>query len=433
MEDNVKPTDSQILNQERECVLQSYSINGDTYSGYCLENARNFMLKNKDGKSIYTVVRNICDEDKSLKQINGIVDYPELYPHLQLPLGGSRNSSNTQELIFFPYYEDTSLEPLESVLFGKNMSLTQRFVLSLSIAAAISELESVFTELQIRQLRLNAFLVNMKNSMVTINCSELCENYTAEENATEYEKMAALGLMPPEWYEDKETFTITIAALRHLLAICIFRFICAEDPFDGWDTLQKYPYRGSEALSQIYGKNAKFILARGSKNPANNYIGWRAYAIFSAISPRLQKLFNDAFVKGIQDPSQRPSSKAWIDNQKYMISWFMVSGQEWRVVDLINGTGTIENTEYLVINNGNTVPLVDEKPLYQFMFDPESDPIQEKVIGKIQVRDACKKLIFFDAKSPEITLCRGKNTLPKNLLGVVTSTPWEMTAEDLKR
>lgn len=430
MENNLKPTDSQTPKEEPDGILQSYNIAGEIYQGYYSKDVRNFIIKNQNGKCVYNVVRDICPDEPTIEKMKGIVDYPNLYPHLLLPLGVCRDNSNTQEFMFFPYYENSSFEPLEEVLFGKNMSLSQRFTLSLSIATAVSELESVFTDLQIRQLRLDAFLVDMKKCMVYIDCKKLSESYTEEENDKEHKKMAELGLMPPEWYEDKTLSIITVSALRHLLAVCIFRFICAEDPFDGGYTLQNYPYRGTEALSQIYGKNAKYILMPNGQNSTNNYIGWRAYVIFNAISPSLQYLFYDAFVNGIQDPSKRPSAKAWTDNQKDMVSWFAISGREWRIANLKDGNGIFNDIEYLVINKNIIIPLINDKLLYQFMFNQENSPVPEKVVGKIQVNGFCKKLIFTDAKNSEILLHPGKNKLSETLTGIVTNAPWKMTVEE---
>lgn len=426
MGNNEKSTVSQILTEEQGYVLRSYQIDGETYQGYCSKNAKDFILKSKETeKSVYTIVRDISAEENPQGRAKGIVDYPDRYPHLQLPIGGTRNSTNTQEFIFYSQPDENSFEKLETVLFGKNMSLTQRFLLSLSMAAAVSELEAVFAEIPVKQLRMDAFLVDMKKCVVNVSCRKLSGPYTEEENKTEFEKMAKLGLMPPEWYENPNMSTATVEVLRHFLAVCVFRFLCADDPFDGGYTLQAYPYRGREAIRGIYGKNAKCILDPGGPNRANSYIGLRARTIFAAICPRLKKLFEDTFVNGVQDPALRPPAKAWMDNQKHMVSWFMVFGNEWRIPDLVNGSGVFENTEYLMIDNGIMMPLVNEKPLYQFMFDPSDVPVNETMIGKIQVKGFCAKLIFSGKKESEIVLHPEKNKLPGNLEGITSSAPWK--------
>lgn len=409
-----------------------FNIGEDAYFGEHAPGSDHFFVTNKKGEKILVMVRDISDEFDESEEF-AEREYRENYPHLQMRVGMFRNI--TKEYSCYALKIGEKHESLENVIFHRNMSLPNRLILSLSLAAAFSELEAVFEDIPVKHISLDAFWVDTEKYEVTVDCSKLCTNCSESDNNEVYGVMSELGLMPPEFYCDSEIKQITVQMLRHILAVCIFRIMCAEDPFDGDYTLFGYPYKGKTALKQIYGSNAQYILNKNTVNRVNSYIGTRAYSIFALICPRLKAMFDACFINGIVNPSERPSSRAWVDNQMQMVAWFTVVGKEWRIADLISGNGTFEGQMYLVIEeNGMIIPLINDKPIYQFMFDASDMPVNESKIGFVRVNKTRIELVLDKAKNNVFALSMtGKNKIAENMHGIVIDKPWKNNLEGLNR
>lgn len=363
------------LFEEEQIYRMSFSLDQERYSGERKAGADSFVVASEAGKKLFVLVRENAAEEKA------DLSY-EQYPHLHGPRRVIREEKRTfilNDLLEKPFYE-----PIEEVLFGKGISLTQRILLSLSLAAAWAELEEIYEKLPVMQFRLDAVLVEKKTFSVQIDCAKLERESLPDETEQEYEKMARLGLMPPEWYENPVTDLLGLPQLRHILAVLLFRTLCASDPFDGARTLEEYPYKSRQTLRKIYGKDADYVLYPEGKNRANSYIGGTAKVIFSRICPELKKLFEKTFLEGVKDPKQRPAAPRWLENQKQMMNWYQNAGQDWRIPDLKTGYGTLKNLNYLCLENGVVLPVLPDKQICRYMLEPSECPFNENIVGSFK-------------------------------------------------
>lgn len=372
------------LFEEEQIYRMSFTLDQEKYAGERRAGADSFVVASETGKKLLVQVRENTEE---------IEEFPyERYPHLCGPRRVIREETRTfllNDLMEKPFYE-----PIEEVLFGKGISLTQRILLSLSLAAAAAELEDALEKLSVRRFRLDAVLVEKKRFLVRIDCAKLGQAGTEEDVEEAYEKMARLGLMPPEWYEDPKKEPLGLPQLRHILAVLLFRTLCASDPFDGSSTLKEYPYKNRQILAKLYGKEAEYILNPAGKNRANVYIGQTAKVIFGRICPELKKLFDKAFLEGVKEPEQRPTASHWLENQKQMMNWYQNAGQDWRIPDLRTGSGALKNLHYLCLENGTILPVLPEKQICRYMLEPAEEPLDETIVGSFKNGGYGPELVF---------------------------------------
>lgn len=362
------------LFEEEQIYRMSFLLDQERYSGERKARADSFVVASEAGEKLFVLVRENAEEKADLPY--------EQYPHLHGPRRVIREKKRAfilNDLLEEPFYET-----IEKVLFGKGISLTQRILLSLSLAAAGTELEEVYEKLPVRQFRLDAVLVEKKTFSVRIDCAKLERESLPDETEQEYGKMARLGLMPPEWYENPGAELLGLPQFRHILAVLLFRALCASDPFDGSRTLEEYPYKSGQTLKKIYGQEADYILNPSGKNRANSYIGGMAKVIFGRICPELKKMFEKAFIEGVNDPEQRPAASQWLENQKQMMNWYQNAGQDWRIPDLKTGYGTLKNLNYLCLENGVVLPVLPDKQICRYMLEPPERPFNETIVGSFK-------------------------------------------------
>lgn len=392
------------------------SINGEKYSGERVLGAETFTVSNSAGKTLTAVVAEHPVEEW------GHIDY-ERFSHLHGPVGIL--DADGKQMIFREAQNDETYEKLENVLFGGPFYMVQRILLSLSLAAAAAEAEEVFSKIPMQQLRLDAFYVNKKDFSVKILSEMLAEQRSETERDNEYRKMARLGLMPPEWYEDPAGNPATLEGFRHFLAVLIFRALCASDPFDGSYTIEQYPYMGETVLKNLYGKDAEYILV-SEKNKANSYAGAIASTVLGKICPRLKKLFEQAFVEGVRHPESRPSAAQWLENQKNMMNWYDSDGKDWRIPDLESGEGVRTDIDYLCLSNGIVLPVYQKKLVYQYMFQESGTPCDEKVTGVIKKGDRGLEIQWKKEGAPPVLLNRyGMEIRIQDIAGEVRRYPRE--------
>lgn len=402
---NVLPQEmSEMKIRSKKTEQIELEIDHTLYSGALAEGETCCIVTNEQGERMTVQIWTGADGEEPAAEIP--LENADT-PHLLLPRCVLRDGD--RRFLCTRQPEAGRYCTLEKLLFGQppaQMSIFQRMLLALSLAAAFQELEEHLPEEALRQLRLDALLVeqveNMDFAAVRIQVGDLCIPCTEEERESLYRHMARNGCLPPEWYEDPKRDPANWSGLRHLLAVLIFRIMCGADPFDGADTLEQYPYKGGEALRRIYGCQARFVLTPGSDNAQNWLTGNRADLVFRRICQPLQQIFHRTFTQGVSDPARRPSPREWVENQRRVLDWLVQGANDWRIPDMKDGGSPHSGQFRLYVENGTILPVVSGKSLYQYEFAPAGSPIQETYIGVMMVQKDC--IVFHLEGEPDIQM-----------------------------
>ena len=374
--------------------LLTLSIDGDRYSGMLKQGENRFQVENGQGKQMEVLVRPLLegeylptDEDTS---------YAARFPHLHIGSVIADRSRNRVYECFAPLDRGRYLT-VETALFGNTgLSVIQRLIISLSLAAAGCELKEYLAGRALSRLSMDALLVEQETGTVKLDVRQLLEARQTEETEQEYRKMRFYGLFPPECYEDEQVSPLRPEALRHILAVLIFRTLTAADPLDGRKTLVAFPYRTEATLRSIYGNQAVFVCDPSGVNGTNSFIGKNVQFMLSRICPGLKQLFFTAFCEGIHAPDRRPTAEQWLDNQKNMVNWMTNTEKGMLIPDLSTGNGASTAIRYLCTENGTVVPITHNRLIFQYMLDAAPTPLREQVVGTISVQKNGAELVFRD-------------------------------------
>lgn len=425
MEQDKKEPDRNISLLKHERIEKiEVSVGDEIYSGEWTADSDAFSVSSDSGKIMQV---SVCEDTEPDREE---ITY-ERYPHLYGPRGILKKEG--KRFVFRDRPEGDRFEKLEDVLFGRTMDMSRRLLFALSLAAAGAELEEVFSAVPVKQLRLDAILVEKDTCKVKILSEMLSEECTVEDREREYRKLGRLGLMPPEWYGDSSVNPADLNGFRHFLAVLIFRALCASDPFDGSGTLRKFPYKGEDALKNMYGRNARYILSPSGNNAANAYNGRNASMVFSRICPRRRKLFQQTFTEGMLHPDCRPSAAQWLENQKEMVNWYDCSGQDWRIVDLDSGEGARKEIRYLCLDNGVSLPVVPDKCVCRYMLENPELPCDETVIGVFRMGHYGMELKWKGEEAPTILQDAGTGPVRlKEMDAQIRQCPWQDSPAEQK-
>ena len=417
-------TENGVLHAEMGEFL-TLSIDGDRYSGMLKQGENRFQVENSQGKQMEVLVRPLTGEDPP--HAVGDASYAARFPHLHVGSVIADQSRNRVYECFAPLDRERYLT-VETALFGNTgLSVMQRLVISLSLAAAGCELKEFLAGRALSRLSLDALLVEQESGTVKLDVRQLLEERPAEEVGQEYRRMRFYGLFPPECYEDRQVSPLRPEALRHLLAVLIFRTLTAADPLDGRKTLVAFPYRTEATLRSIYGNEAVFVCDPSGVNGTNGYIGKNVQFMLSRICPGLKQLFFTVFCEGIQAPERRPTAEQWLDNQKKMVNWMTSTEKGMLIPDLSTGNGASAAIRYLCTGNGTVVPITHNRVIFQYMLDPVRTPLREQVIGTIRVQKNGAELVFRDP-SRESVKFQTSHIQIEGMNCTIEKEPWLRTA-----
>ncbi len=377
--------------------LLTITIDGKPWKGIVGEEHEIITVRSEQD-DIYEV--RICapGEDRPSEELGPL-------PHLRRYQSVLSGESSRVFECFAPLYHN-DLRPLADVLFANTpMDLERRLKLSLSLAAAGYELETLMHVRPLRRLILDAFLVDTVSFPVTLDIEQLLREPDEEETACAYRKMLFLGVMPPECCEDPGLPPVSVEALRHILAVLLFRTMTGADPFDGEDTYFLYPFRTEASVRKIYGRQAKYVAdGDNGDNRTNPFIGGGVAGVLGRIFPTFRAPFAAAFRDGVAAPERRPSALALLNNQCRMLEGFCIYENDWRIFDPSAENGCPEGLPWIRTANGTTATLFHLRPLYQYMFSESVIPVDDTLAGRIALRQDGPTIQFVDSEKAPVRL-----------------------------
>ena len=397
--------------------LLTLSIGEERYSGMLKQGSRRFQVENGQGKQLDVLVRPMGEEEAPETEEDSSL--AERFPHLRL---GHRIFDRSRKRVYecVAPAADGAYLTLEAALFGNvGLSVLQRLMFSLSLAAAGCELKEYLGGESLSRLSLDAVLVEPDTCTVRLEVQQLLE----EPDPEALRKLSFYGLLPPECYEEPEASPVTPEALRHLLAVLLFRILTAADPFDGKKTLVDYPYRTRGTRKKIYGYEAAFVYEAGGVNGTNAWIGKNVNFMLDRICPGLKQLFFLAFRDGIRTPERRPTAEQWLDNQKKMVCWMTSTEKGWLIPDLSTGNGASTALRYLCLENGVILPITQNRTVFQFMLDPACAPVREQAVGSVLIHKSGAELVFRDRTREPVRFQTAQVQID-GLKGTVEGEPW---------
>lgn len=271
---------------------------------------------------------------------------------------------------------DDTNQPLEQLLCnGPGIAFDNRIRLALSVAGAFWELETDMQGQKASGFHLDGVLCDTRQYTVSLN-REILLNPEGE--AEERKKLLRLGLLPPEACQSEEAPFTTPEALRHILAVLVFRCLTNADPFDGLDTYCRYPNRSEKNLLKIYGRDAMYVYGEQSKNPTTQWIGSRVNAVMQMLGPDLRGIFETAFCEGIAREQLRPTAAQWLSSQKKLLCRAAEIQLGRQIPDPDAGAR-------LITRHGMKIALTEGRQLVQCMLEPELSPADMTPVGTVRI------------------------------------------------
>jgi hypothetical protein len=409
-----EPTNGVASSQKIDKV--TVHIGNKEYQGYLHPDSDYLEMSADDGEKLDVFVLPLGD-DKDIYDDKSVQKYPHLLHGRQIKDSEIKRIYDCYQVI-----KPESYITIENALFeNRGISLIQRIILSLSLSAAMHELEEYLGSDKLCGFDLDSILVEKNTYSVLVDLKSVVHSQMRRDFA---KKAYIHGVLPPECYESGEFQQLGVLELRHMLAVLIFRSLTAADPFDGLQTLTEYPYRSENSLKQIYGNQAEFVYGNGNKNKTNYCIGKNVELIFSRICPRLKCIFDEALRMNILSPENRPNAEQWVNNQKKMLEWMSVTDKGWLIPDLESGYGTNDlSVQYCCLENGVIIPVENNKPILQYMLEPQNEPLNERIIGSLVVQCNCLELVFRDPKKKKLIL-QGTKFAVGAMTGWLMGEPW---------
>ena len=163
---------------------------------------------------------------------------------------------------------------MDKAIFNTNCPLHIRVLTALNFVESVVTVFETFNSV-IQRITPKAFWVNPENGDVRVFVEKLLDCYDDE---PEPDFLVAVK---------SKTDSIGESELSRFIAYTVFRLFCVDNPFDGRDTLVKYPLLTEKALREINSGEHEFIF-EGKSNGYSEYIGVSAYQKWKILPPGLQ-------------------------------------------------------------------------------------------------------------------------------------------------
>lgn len=128
----------------------------------------------------------------------------------------------------------------------------------------------------------------------------------------------SLEVLGTGFYRAPEIFTRAISTPslktdRHALAVILYLWLVGYHPLDGDKVFAEASDYGDDATDvdpdELLRYGTKALYIEHPRDASNRLLGQAITA--KALGPELEKLFQDAFVKGLHNPDERPSPHQW--------------------------------------------------------------------------------------------------------------------------
>lgn len=410
----VEPKNRVVKSQNMKSL--TLNIGNKEYHGYYQADSDRCEMSTADGEKLMVFISPLD------KYADGKLQQSDMnYPHL---LCKTQVVDNEGKWVYDCYQcvDRESYMTIETALFGNvPVNLIQRIILSLSLSAAMSELEAYLGDDRLSAFDLDAILVDKSTYSVLIDMGST-ERSTLEK--APFRKAYHHGVLPPECYEDERTESLGVLELRYMLAVMVFRALTAADPYDGMATLTGFPYRSEGVLKQLYGNQAEFVYGSQSRNKTCFCIGKNVEPVFTRICPRLKEIFDCALNVNRLNPAQRPTADDWVNNQKKMLEWMSISEKGWLIPDFEGGEWlNYLSVSYLRLDNGVVLPAENKKLILQYMLEPQNEPVKEELVGSIVIlHNGIPEFEYRNGQHQRIRLI-GKKISIGNVTGRLVSDP----------
>ena len=180
--------------------------------------------------------------------------------------------------------------------------------------------------------------------------------------------LQCLPYMAPEFHEsahnDEKILDESFynGLIRHFTAVCEYRILFLEDPFDSDETLVRFPMLTTKTAAHIYGRNAHFVQNGEQENQRGKI--WEQYPVF------LRDAFSHAFSAGLTVPEERFSPEKWLYILRCLRDCMVVADKQFRFRDPETEDNTANSVLWMLIEAKEgkqyCIPIVENKAVYQY-------------------------------------------------------------------
>lgn len=257
---------------------------------------------------------------------------------------------------------------LDEAVLLPEFPLRARVLAALNLADTMVGIQDKFEGL-LYSMRPGAVYVNLETGETKILIERCMDFASGKEGRYEY----GFAVGPKEEKED----TLTEADLLNFLEYTTFRLLCMEDPFDGEETLTRYPCLTRKALEEIHRGDYPFAFA-GAGHPAAAYPSQNAQARWKSLPGDLRRLFERVFDRSARIGEDGMDLSKWRIQMRKLRDCLVSVNRQFRLCD-----PEVPNKVLFLVIGEYRIPVWSKKAIYWYHTKLEYEKTTNGLVGGI--------------------------------------------------
>lgn len=276
------------------------------------------------------------------------------------------------EFTEIPNFSGPNVHKLSSSLSTNGFSIYSRIMAATNLAETFKVIQSYIGK-NVLSIHPEDIYVNTENGETYIWIEQWLSEFKDANTVDDFG-------FSPEWHARDEK-NITEADLRFFMAYVIFRLLCNDDPFDGSETLLKFPLLTDEAMRLMRANKYGFVLSKGS-NGVSEYIGQGLWNKWRNLPTFLRNEIEKSFTTGIEIPNERTEISQWVKVlQKLRDCLVYVNGQ-FRFCD-----PDVSNKVLFMVIDDYKIPVWPKKAIYWYHVDVSISESRNGIVAGVTAKD----------------------------------------------
>ncbi len=253
---------------------------------------------------------------------------------------------------------------LDRAVGRSDFTLHSRVVAALNFAEVIKMLNQYFDGL-IYRFTPDAFYVNVENGDVKVIIERLfyCQSVDYERRVDYLSYGGGIHILIEEYFIKFEAYTI-------------FRLLCADNPYDGRETMMMFPLLSAQALKRINSGEFGFIFS-DCGNRYSEYIGKDAFQKWKNLPASLRKLLEHE-LKRKPGTGIYKSSDEWLKYMRMLRDCLVFVKGQFRLCD-----PDVSNNVKFIKTGDYSIPIWPRKAVYWYHIGMQENLVENGVVAGV--------------------------------------------------
>ena len=304
------------------------------------------------------------DEERLLEIINGSRKFRTLvYPFTYFPYSDEVNGESIYTISELPNDFCEKYYSINNAVRKEKFPFHSRIVAAVNMAEAIAMLRVYFKD-YLERLIPEAFYVNVENGDIKV----IIDRLMSSDN---------LGLTEDQEYlriKRREMYKLETEDLLKFAAYTSFRLICIESPYDGKETLIKYPLLTVRAYAEINSGKYGFIFSK-ERDALSEYTDKEMQKKWNSVPRKVRETISEILDSGGKCDI---SIGHWLKNMRTLRDCLVYVNGQFKLCDpdVSNKVSFLSSDEY-------SIPIWPKKALYWYHVGIDIDKVDNEIVAGI--------------------------------------------------